>query len=118
MSPISPTMFGLHEDGSNLDVDPEWRALVSQQAHTLAAMLQRIHTTAAGVQRERSTCLDIPAASCSAATPEGQERAGHASPAAAVSTCACRGASRRSARCSHGSKTNPGPATALLMPPQ
>jgi len=48
---VHPALFGLHEDGSEAALDPEWRALVRQQAHTLAAMLQHIQTAGVGVQR-------------------------------------------------------------------
>jgi hypothetical protein len=46
---VHPALFGLHEDGFELDLDPEWRTLVHQQARMLAAMLQRIQTAAGGV---------------------------------------------------------------------
>ena len=43
--------FGLQDDVPDAALDPEWRALVSQQAPTLAAMLQRIQTAVAGGHR-------------------------------------------------------------------
>jgi hypothetical protein len=43
--------FGLYDDVPGTALDPEWRALVSQQAHTLAALLQRLQTAAAGLYR-------------------------------------------------------------------
>ena len=41
--------FDLQDDVPGADLDPEWRALVDQQAHTLAVMLQRLQTTVAEV---------------------------------------------------------------------
>jgi len=40
--------FGLQGDVSHACLDSAWRALVRQQAQTLAAMLHRIQTTVAG----------------------------------------------------------------------
>jgi hypothetical protein len=51
MGILNPVTFGLHKDGSEAALDPEWCALVSQQAPTLAVMLQHIHTTVEGVHR-------------------------------------------------------------------
>ena len=48
---MHPALFGLHEDGSEAALDPEWRALVRQQAHTLATMLQHIRTAGARVHQ-------------------------------------------------------------------
>jgi hypothetical protein len=63
MDIIVPSWFGLHEDLPRVDLDPEWRALIRQQVHTLATLLQRIHTTAAGVQRHMDAlALEILAA--------------------------------------------------------
>src|ERR1700694_1803054 len=47
--------FGLQDDVPDADLDPEWRALVRQQAHTLAAMLQRIQTAVAGGSHRTDT---------------------------------------------------------------
>src|SRR5712692_2084890 len=41
--------FGLFADVPEAALDPEWHALVSQQARTLAGMLQRLQTAVAGV---------------------------------------------------------------------
>jgi hypothetical protein len=48
---LTPVTFDLHKDGSEAALDPEWRALVSQQAHMLAVMLQHIQTAVEGVHR-------------------------------------------------------------------
>jgi hypothetical protein len=48
---VPPTMFDLHEDDSEATLDPEWRALIRQQAHMLTAMLKRFQTAGAGVKR-------------------------------------------------------------------
>ena len=49
MTTVHPSTFGLQVEVPDVDVDPEWRALVRQQACTLAGMLQRIQTAVAGV---------------------------------------------------------------------
>ena len=49
MTSGSPSTFGLQAEVLDVDLDPEWRALVSQQAHTLAGMLQRLQHAVAGV---------------------------------------------------------------------
>ena len=49
MTTIRPSTFGLQAAVLDVDLDPEWRALVRQQARTLAGMLQRIQTAVAGV---------------------------------------------------------------------
>ena len=51
MTPGSPRTFGLQAAVPGVDVDPEWRALVSQQACTLAGMLQRLQIAVAEVQQ-------------------------------------------------------------------
>jgi len=51
MTPGSPSAFGLQAAVPDVDLDPEWRTLVSQQAHTLATMLQRLQTAVAGGQQ-------------------------------------------------------------------
>ncbi len=51
MLTVSPRTFGLHADVPEAALDPEWRALVSQQAYTLAAMPQRIQTAVTEGQR-------------------------------------------------------------------
>jgi hypothetical protein len=48
---VHRSTFGLHDDVPERTLDPEWRALVSQQAHTLAAMMHRLQTAVAGVHR-------------------------------------------------------------------
>ena len=49
MTTIHPSTFGLQT--AVPDVDVEWRALVRQQACTLAGMLQRLQNAVAGVQQ-------------------------------------------------------------------
>ena len=66
MSLGSPSTFDCCDDIPEATLDPEWRALVSQQVRTLTAMLRRIHTTAAGVQRH----MDAPALQTVAADAE------------------------------------------------
>jgi hypothetical protein len=51
VSAISPSTFGLQDNVPEAPLDPEWRALVRQHAHTLAAMLQRIQTAVVGARR-------------------------------------------------------------------
>ncbi len=51
MTTVHPSTFGLQAAVPDVDLDPEWRALVSQQACTLAGMLQRLQTAVAGVQQ-------------------------------------------------------------------
>src|SRR4029450_4556775 len=46
-----PSLFGLHHDIPRVDLDTEWRALVSEQARTLSGMLQRLQTAGVGVHR-------------------------------------------------------------------
>jgi len=46
---MTPSTFGLDADVPEVALDPEWRALVRQQARTLAGMLQRFQTAVAGV---------------------------------------------------------------------
>ena len=46
---MNPSTFGLYADVPEAALDPEWCALVRQQACTLAGMLQRIRTAVAGV---------------------------------------------------------------------
>ena len=57
--------FGLHEDIPEAALDPEWRALVSQQACTLAGMLQRLQTAVAEGQR-RTDALRLQALAAAA----------------------------------------------------
>jgi len=45
---MTPRTFGLSADVPEAALDPEWRALVRQQARTLAGMLQRLQTAVAG----------------------------------------------------------------------
>ena len=49
MRPMNPRTFGLSADVPEAVLDPEWRALVRQQARTLAGMLQRLQHAVAGV---------------------------------------------------------------------
>ena len=49
MTTGSPSTLGLQAAVPDVALDPEWRALVSQQARTLAGMLQRFQTAVAGV---------------------------------------------------------------------
>jgi hypothetical protein len=49
MSHGSPSTFGFHDAMPEATLDPEWRALISQQVRTLAAMLSRVQTTVAVV---------------------------------------------------------------------
>ena len=49
MSLGSPSIFGFCDDRPEATIGPEWRVLVSQQAHTLAAILYRVQTTVAVV---------------------------------------------------------------------
>ena len=49
MTTVHPSTFGLQAEVLDVDLDPEWRALVSQQACTLAGMLQRLQIAVAGV---------------------------------------------------------------------
>ncbi len=51
MSTVNPRTFGLQDDVPEAAMDPEWHALISQQVHTLAAMLQRLQTAVAGGHR-------------------------------------------------------------------
>jgi chromosome segregation ATPase len=46
---MNPRTFGLSADVPEAALDPEWRALVRQQARTLAGTLQRFQTAVAGV---------------------------------------------------------------------
>ena len=46
---MNPSTFGQYADAPEAALDPEWCALVRQQARTLAGMLQRIRTAVAGV---------------------------------------------------------------------
>ena len=48
---VSQNAFGLQDDLPEAALDSEWRALVCQQAHTLAGMLQRVQVAVAGVPR-------------------------------------------------------------------
>ena len=48
---VSHNAFGLQDDLPEAALDSEWRALVCQQAHTLAGMLQRVQVAVAGVPR-------------------------------------------------------------------
>ena len=48
MEIVRPSTFGLHDDVPETDLDADWRALVRQQAQTLAALLQRLQTVARG----------------------------------------------------------------------
>ena len=50
MTTVHPSTFGLQAEVLDVDLDPEWRALVSQQACTLAGMLQRLQNAVAGVR--------------------------------------------------------------------
>jgi hypothetical protein len=47
----SPSTFDFCDDRPEATLDPEWRALIRQQARTLTAMLQHIQTAVAGVHR-------------------------------------------------------------------
>jgi len=49
MSLGSPSTFGFHDALPEATLDPTWRALLSQQVRTLAAMLSRVQTTVAVV---------------------------------------------------------------------
>jgi hypothetical protein len=49
MSLGSPSTFGFHDALPEATLDPEWRALISQQVRTLAAVLSRVQTTVAVV---------------------------------------------------------------------
>jgi hypothetical protein len=53
---VPQNAFTLQDDIPDADLDPEWHALVSQQAYTLAAMLQRIQTAVA----KADPCTDAP----------------------------------------------------------
>jgi hypothetical protein len=55
-------MFGLHDPISEAALDPEWRALVAQQAHTLAALLRCLQASVAGAQRADAARLQVLAA--------------------------------------------------------
>ena len=54
MTTVHPSTFGLQAEVPDVDLDPEWCALVSQQARTLAGMLQRLQHAVAGVQQQRT----------------------------------------------------------------
>jgi hypothetical protein len=62
MSRVSPSTFGLCADGPDDTLDPEWRALVAQQAHTLAALLRRLQAAVARAQRADAARLQVLAA--------------------------------------------------------
>ena len=49
MTTVHPSTFGLQVEVPDVDLDPEWCALVRQQACTLAGMLQRLQIAVAGV---------------------------------------------------------------------
>ena len=49
MTTIHPSTFGLQAEVPDVDLDPEWCALVSQQACTLAGMLQGLQHAVARV---------------------------------------------------------------------
>ena len=55
MSLESPSTFDCCDDIPEATIGPEWRVLVSQQAHTLAAMLSRVQTTVAVVHHSTDT---------------------------------------------------------------
>lgn len=61
MTTVHPSTFGLQGEVPDVDLDPEWCALLSQQACTLAGMLQRLQHAVAGVQQRTDARRDATA---------------------------------------------------------
>jgi len=73
MSLGSPGTFGLCSNVPDDTLDPEWHALVSQPAYTLAAMLQRSQASVARVSCRTDTIQALVAAAEQFLTAQAQE---------------------------------------------